>query len=497
MAAVKNMPDAHQERTAWDDLKARYRLADVARRSGLAVPAGGRVMVCCPTPGHHDSTPSMQLDLDQDRYWCFGCNSHGDVVDWVRDIEGVDTTTAIQTLDSGRAINAVFSSHTSRPAAPVGDREPPQPDRTPAARVDAANNLAWQYYGHPTLHERGASYLAQRGIDVAALEAELAAPVVGHTPSSKARVDGLVTFLTGKGFTEDELVDAGLATRLRDGCAIDFFRDRVIIPVRDHTNTVVGLLGRDITDRSKRKYLNPPTTASYRKGLLVYRPSTPRLDHQASTVVCEGPMDALAIAAHAAAAGLSEYFAPIAACGRVLSDSQIETVLAAHPRAPVLAADGDQPGRDANVDWATRMLAKGRESVITTWPDGHDPSSWLATRGPDGLLAVTRRGCLDDRSSALRPRHCGALLTEAVFADHDEQSLPDPRSFTDAVHKATTNLSPAARQRYIAAAASVLRLPPPPPAGHAAHQPISAVTPARPTTAQPDPEIVPTERIPI
>lgn len=82
------------------DIKARHHLGDVARRSGIDVADHGRAMVCCPTPSHPDTTPSTLLDLDQDRYHCFGCGAHGDVIDWVRDVESVDLATAISILES-------------------------------------------------------------------------------------------------------------------------------------------------------------------------------------------------------------------------------------------------------------------------------------------------------------------------------------------------------------------------------------------------------------
>ena len=488
-------PGLGRDPSDWDTIKTHHRLADVARRSGLDVPSTGRVMVCCPTPGHHDATPSMQLDLDRDRFWCFGCPSHGDVIDWVRDIEGIDTTTAIAILDSRRAINAVFAADRTRQLTATRGREAPNPDRTPAARVLAANTLAWQYYSSPALHERGADYLAGRRIHLAALE--LAAPVVGHTPSSRTRIDGLITYLSRRGYADDEIIDAGLATRLPDGCVIDFFRDRVIIPVRGPAGAVIGFLGRDITERSRQKYLNSPSTTIYHKSQALYRPSTTGLDDQASTIVCEGPIDALAIAAHAATANLSRYFAPIAACGRTLSDTQIDQVLAVHPRAPVLAADGDQPGRDANLDWAARLLAKGRETVIVSWPDGYDPASWLDVRGLEGLRAVTRRGCLEDHSGVLRPRHCGAVLTEAAFPNHDRQHPPDIRALAATVRQTTTALPPGARQRYVTAAVSVFGIPDrilaDPSVSSSAH---ARASPNR-SAAHHEPEPVLTERIPI
>lgn len=443
----------------WNAIKARHRLADVAHRSGFDVAPTGRVMVCCPTPGHDDRTPSLQLDLDRDHYHCFGCGARGDVIDWVRDIEGVDTPNAVAILESGRAINAVVNAGTSRRSWTRRRSEPPVLDRTPRQRIVAANKTAWAYYSYGTLHERGVDYLASRGIDVTALEAETQGPVVGHTPSAKTRIDGLFAVLTSRGFTATELLDAGLVSRVADGCVIDFHRDRVIVPVRDGDGSVIGLLGRDITGTSPVKYLNPATTAAYQKSRSLYRPSEPALMPDASIVVCEGPLDALAIAAQAAESGVSARFAPVAACGRTLLDFQLDQILAIHPRAPVLAGDGDARGRQANIEWARRMLAKGRETVITEWPDGYDPATWLKTLGADGLSAFTRRGCLDDHSGRLRPRHCGAVLTEADFPDHDRYHQPERTQLSDALAKATAAVPEAARRRYLEAAASVFSVP--------------------------------------
>ena len=438
----------------WNGIKARHRLAEVTRRSGFDVGHTGRVMICCPTPGHDDRTPSLQLDLDRDRYHCFGCGAHGDVIDWVRDVEGVDTPSAVAILESGRAINAAISAGTPRRSWTRRHTEPPNLDRTALKRIIAANEAAWDYYSFAALHERGATYLAGRGIDIAALEAETHGPVVGHTPSAKTRIDGLVAHLTSRGFTETELLDAGLATRLGDGCVIDFHRDRLVIPVRDGAGSVVGLLGRDTTGTSAVKYLNPATTAAYQKNRSLYRPSEPALLPDASIIVCEGPLDALAIAAQSAASEVSARFAPIAACGRTLSDPQLDHILAIHPRAPVLAADGDTPGRQANIEWARQMLARGRETVITDWPDGYDPATWLETRGAQGLLAMTRSGCLDDHSGRLRPRHCGAVLTEADFPDHDRYHRPGRTELCEALAKNSAALPHAARRRYLAAASA-------------------------------------------
>jgi DNA primase catalytic core len=399
----------------------------------------------------------MQLDLDRHRYFCFGCQAHGDVVQWVCDIEGVRPGEAVTILDDGRPINGVHTggttarSYLSRP-----DLETPDLERTPAERVRAAMRVAWGYYTIATLHERATEYLAgERQIDIAALEAELGRPVAGHTPS---RSDGLTQRLHTEGFSDDELVDAGLASRHRDGSVIDFFRDRVLLAVTDDNGHVAGIIGRAVTDREP-KYLNQTLTHTYDKHLALYRPSTPALDPDANVAVVEGTLDALAIAASAATSGLSAKYAPVSASGVRLSDEQIDTILALHPKAPVLAADGDQAGRDANLEWAARIALRHRESVVTTWPEGHDPASWLVSHQDDGLAAVTRKGCLDASVNDLRPRHCGAMLTQGAL-----DQLPEaPAERTQALHRLVAEvasisryLGPNASRRSAESAATVL-----------------------------------------
>jgi DNA primase catalytic core len=437
----------------WDGLKSRHSLADVARRSGIEVGATGRVMICCPIPAHHDSTPSAQLDLDRNRYHCFGCGAGGDVIDWVRDIEDVDTSTAVAILESRRPINAVFVPGSDHFARLRPQHEGPQLDRTSLERVLEANQAAWSYYSQPGPHQTAVAYIARRRLDISTLEELTGEPVIGYTPHPNQ----LVRHLAGCGFVDNELVDSGLATRTGDGSLIDLFRNRVILPVTDGAGSIIAILGRDVTGTSPVKYLNPPTTVAYRKSQALYQPARPVLASDGGAIVCEGPIDALAIASNAAIAGLSDRYAPVSACGITLSDNQLRHILDLHPRAPVLAADGDPPGRQANLDWARRMLHMGRESVITDWPDGHDPASWLAEHGPSGLIALTRRGCLTNTSDQLHPRHCGAALSVADLRQAAWHSNTERAALLRSIETATARLPPAARRRYRTAANSVIR----------------------------------------
>jgi len=189
---------------------------------------------------------------------------------------------------------------------------------------------------------------------------------------------------------------------------------------------VVGLIGRYDGPRTPGKdgppkYLNPTRTVTYDKSVNLYRPSaagtrgTAPLLADAQVVLCEGTLDALAIAAMAASVGRSAEFAPVVESGVALSSTQWDAILAIHPRPPVICADGDATGRATSAKWAVEAARRGRESAITLWPEGHDPASYLAKHGTDGLTAITRRVCMTARADKLHPR-CASPIVVAALA---------------------------------------------------------------------------------
>jgi DNA primase len=384
----------------------RHSLAEVARRTGIALNATtGTVTVRCPLPshGHPDRTPSMRLYLDDGHYYCFGCGAKGDVVQWVRDAEVLSVAEAIELLDSGRPITNAWAGrpHTGwKNLSPVGptsspdwseaisQADLPDLDRTPAERVFAALDAAWGYYTYRPLHARGAAYLAERGVQIGLLESHTGRAEVGHTP---AKPDGLVKALRFRGFTDDELVDAGLAyRRLGTNPLSDFYRHRVLIPIRDSHQRLSGFVGRNAGDARWPKYKNPTRTLAYDKSVNLYQPLPAPVDVHGQVVVVEGTLDALAIATAALKAGKVGLFCPITQSGRELSDHQIRHIVSLHPAAPVLAFDSDPAGDDSALRYALSFATYGNAVTVTSLDRGQDPASWLAEHGSQGLSAWSR-----------------------------------------------------------------------------------------------------------
>ncbi|MHB1535957.1 MAG: CHC2 zinc finger domain-containing protein [Acidimicrobiales bacterium] len=409
----------------------RHRLAEVARRTGVLLNADtGSVTVRCPLPshGHPDRTPSLRLYLDDDRYYCFGCGAKGDIIQWARDTKGVGVHEAIRVLDSGTSLANAWAgmdcaaADAGHPWSPVADAPRPwgatgqaeilDRDRTSPERVLAALDAAWSYYTCPSLHARASAYLAGRSIDVAVLEVHTGRPETGHTP---ARADGLVTTLRAREFSDSELVDAGLAHRqLGGGPASDFYRQRVLIPIRDDHQRIVGLIGRNVGDQERwAKYKNPPHTAVYDKSINLYQPLPAPTDRQGHVVVVEGTLDAMAIAVAAIRTGRADQFCPVTQSGRELSDTQVRRIIALHPSRPVLAFDGDDAGRDSAARYEQTFVAAGWPAVVSALPAAHDPASWLAAHGDAGLDTWHRddAASADRGFSARRP----SLLTKGAW----------------------------------------------------------------------------------
>jgi DNA primase len=217
------------------------------------------------------------------------------------------------------------------------------------------------------------------------------------------------------------VVDAGLASRHPDGRVTDFFTHRLILPIRDSHDQVVGLIGRDILCANRAKYLNTPTTAIYDKSRHLYRPTRLYPRPATNLVVVEGPLDALALDTQAASAAVN--VTAISPSGVALTPAHRASIYTQTTNPPVLCADGDPAGRQATARWVLDMTLEGRETVAVTLPDPYDPADWLAKNGTAGLAAFIRAGCLDTYPSEIRPIHAGRYLAERTATR--ERSLGD------------------------------------------------------------------------
>ncbi|MGI8415078.1 MAG: MobF family relaxase, partial [Nakamurella sp.] len=354
-------------------------------------------------------------------------------------------------------------------------------------RLHSAQAAAYDYYRQQMPDSWAANYLAGRGLGALTGRAGLAPPTWTAT----------VDHLRGAGYTDAELLAAGLARTSSRGTLIDAFRDRVMLPIHDADGQVAGFTGRRnpaTVDEYNPKYLNSPTTAIYSKTELPYGLHPRALDALrggADVAIVEGPMDAEAI--NLAAGGR---VVAIASLGTALTDQQLDTLNQVAPladRRVLTVMDTDDAGRAAAVR-AHRLLADAGvpDPQAVTLPDGrNDPAETLAVDGPDRLAAALHQDThpladlavedvLDRWPAPTTPEYrIGALdevapLVAALPAECREEQVSriaqrltlDEHTVTSAVME---HLAPAAGQH------SPLGLPTPPVLGALEGEPSPAV----------------------
>lgn len=229
----------------------------------------------------------------------------------------------------------------------------------------------------------------------------------------------LIDHLRQRGFTDDELMAAGLAKTARTGKLIDTFRDRAVLPVISD-GTVLGFVGRrnpDANDdKAGPKYLNTAATVVFTKGAQLYGISDQDLTDRAIPVLVEGPIDAIAVTL--ASGGTHVGVAPL---GTSLTDEQARQ-LARSGVDPTVATDGDLAGQIAAQRDYWLLAQHGLNPQHATLGDGQDPASLLTDHGPEALrsaledarpLAAT---LVDERLTSIDNPHDAAQEAAQIIA---------------------------------------------------------------------------------
>jgi DNA primase len=353
-----------------DESKERVRdAADMAEvvgaRTDLRRAGPGRYMGLCPF--HEERTPSFSVDADKKVYHCFGCGASGDVFTFVRETEGVDFGAALELLADRYGVALEREAEDPRAAVRRSQRE-----RLYALLERTAAYYERVLWGSP--EAAGArSYLAARGLG----EEVLRRFRVGWAPSAWDRV---LTASLRAGFTEAELLGAGLASRSRrSGQLYDRFRARIAFPLCDKRGRVIGFGARTLSTGSDGpKYLNSPEGDLYRKGQHLFGLHLARraAASSRSVVVAEGYTDVLALSQ----AGVEN---AVGLMGTALTEAQVRELTAAVGAGGTieLALDADASGQEAMVRAAA--LASGHDVTlrVVPLPDGLDPADLVARDG--------------------------------------------------------------------------------------------------------------------
>jgi DNA primase len=319
-----------------------------------------------PCPFHQGTHRNFSVSPKKAMYYCFVCHEGGDVFNFLTKRLGVDWPTAVKMVAEKSGIEVVETQ--SRRAEQKDDRDPLW--EVNGAAADYFRRMLWE----DELGRDARAYLEER-----AISRELADRVgLGYAP----REIGLMrTHLATLGFDDERMTLAGLLVVPEEGTEPrPRFRGRLIFPIYDLSNRVVGFGGR-LLGPGEPKYLNSAESPIFSKGRLLYglnwAKQAARRDER--MLVVEGYFDVLRLIG----AGIESAVAPM---GTALTEDQAK-LIRRYTSHVYLLYDSDKAGLKATFRSGDELLRQGASVQVVTLPEGEDPDTFVRTHGARGLEA--------------------------------------------------------------------------------------------------------------
>lgn len=338
-----------------DEVKARLDIVDVVSGYVHLQKAGRNFKALCPF--HHEKTPSFVVFPETQTWRCFGaCGEGGDLFSFVMKAEGWDFGEALRNLAKRAGVELT-------PLTAAQQQRASENERLQGLIEEAARFFHHQLLEAPTA--AGArDYVAGRGLRPETITAFQ----LGYAPDDWQQA---LQHLQMLGYTQDEVVEAGIAIRNEQGHVYDRFRHRLMIPIRDGRGRTVGFGARALEKDAVPKYLNSPQGPLFDKGRLLYGLDMARraIRETETAVIVEGYMDVM----QAHQAGFANV---VAQMGTALTEDQLRQ-LSRYARHLILALDPDVAGTSATM----RGLNVARETLQTDGPVTFDPRGVMRYTG--------------------------------------------------------------------------------------------------------------------
>ena len=344
-----------------DEIRAKVPIADVVGQRVKLVRKGREYTGLCPF--HNEKTPSFTVNEAKGFYHCFGCGAHGDVIKFEMEAGGLPFMDAVTKLANRAGLKV-----------PQFSRENEEEAKHRSSWYEIME-LACGFFEKnlllPSGHE-ALDYLTRRGFDNSIIKKFR----LGYAPDN----NGLHAYLTSKNVSESDMIELGLAVLSeKNGKVYDFFRNRVIIPIFDKRDRIIGYGGR-VMGNEQPKYLNSPETPIFNKRKVLYNLNYARdkAYENKRIVICEGYMDVIAQSKY----GFDYAVAPL---GTALTEDQIQEAWKICPE-PTLCFDGDGAGIRAairSVDRVLPILKAGYSLKYVFLPDKMDPDEFLKAKGAE------------------------------------------------------------------------------------------------------------------
>ena len=337
-----------------DELIARNPIEDVVGQYVSLKRSGSNLFGLCPF--HGEKTASFSVAPDKGIYYCFGCHKGGGAINFMMEVEGLSYPDAVRKL-------------AQRVGMEVPEDEQYQSRYRQQERLWALMKEAARYF-HAQLYApvgaEGLAYAQRRGMP----KGTLTKFGIGFAPNTW---NGLCDAMRAKGYTDQELKDAGLVSE-KNGRIYDRFRNRLMFPIIDTRGNIIGFGGR-VMDDSTPKYLNSPETLIFNKRKNLFGLNLAKKSKLGYLILVEGYMDAIALHQYG-------FDCAVASLGTSLTEEHA-TLLSRYTEQVYLIYDADEAGQRAAQRAIPMLERAGLRIKVLKIRDAKDPDEFLKKFGPD------------------------------------------------------------------------------------------------------------------
>ena len=313
-------------------------------------------------PFHNEKSPSFSVSRSKQMYYCFGCGNGGNVFTFIMEYENFTFGEALKFL-ADRAGVTLPQIEYSKEAKEKAERK---------AVLLEINKQAAQYFYYQLRRQGGAAamkYLTDRGLG----EETIKKFGLGYSDKYS---DDLYRYLKSKNYSDELLRESGLFNVDERHGMYDKFWNRVIFPIMDVNNRVIGFGGRVMGD-GKPKYLNSPETKIFDKSRNLYGLNIARTTRKSYLILCEGYMDVIAM--HQAG-----FTNAVASLGTALTSGHA-SLLKRYTQEVLLLYDSDEAGVKAALRGIPILREAGVNSRVVSLKPYKDPDEFIRKEGPEAF----------------------------------------------------------------------------------------------------------------
>ena len=313
-------------------------------------------------PFHNEKTPSFSVTPSKQMYYCFGCGAGGNVFTFVMEYENYSFGEALSHLADRAGVQLPKIEYSKEAKAKAEKR----------STLLEINKLAAQYFYYQLRRENGRSayaYLTGRGLS----EETIRKFGLGYSDKYS---DDLYKYLKGKNYSDELLRESGLFNVDERHGMYDKFWNRVIFPIMDVNNRVIGFGGRVMGD-GKPKYLNSPETQIFDKSRNLYGLNVARTTRKNYLILCEGYMDVISM--HQAG-----FTNAVASLGTALTSGHASLVKR-YTQEVLLLYDSDEAGIRAALRAIPILKEAGVTSRVVNLKPHKDPDEFIKAEGPEAF----------------------------------------------------------------------------------------------------------------